>query len=63
MPQLPEIVPKAPFYAACGLALLGFIAIVFAGGNGLIMWLGALLVLAAGAIGTKVGIDLWRATE
>lgn len=63
MLELPESVPKRPFMVAVGLALLGFLAIVFAGGNGLIMWTGALLVLIAGAIGTKLGLDLWKATE
>lgn len=63
MPELPESVPKVPFVAACVLLFLGFVAIIFAGGNGLIMWLGALLVLAGGAIGGKLGLDLWKATE
>ena len=63
MLELPESVPKGPFYAACVLALIGFIAIVFAAGNGLIVWTGALLVLIAGGIGTKLGLDLWKATE
>ncbi len=63
MPELPESVPKVPFAAAVGLVLLGFIAIVFAGGSAIVIWLGALLVLAGGAIGTKLGLDLWRATE
>ena len=63
MSQLPESVPMVPFVAACALVLLGFIAIVFAGGSGAIIWLGALLVLAGGAIGAKLGLDLWKATE
>ena len=63
MPELPESVPKVPFAAACALILLGFIAIVFAGGSGIVIWLGALLVLAGGAIGGKLGLDLWKATE
>ena len=63
MPELPESVPKAPFVAACVLFFLGFVAIVFAGGNGLILWTGTLLVLASIAIGGKIGLDLWRATE
>jgi len=63
MPELPEIVPRAPFFAACGLALVGFIAIVFAGGSAPIIWIGALLVLAGAAIGGKIGLDLWKATE
>jgi hypothetical protein len=63
MPELPESVPKGPFYAACALAFLGFVAIVFAGGNALVMWVGSLLVLAALGIGAKLGLDLWKATE
>ena len=63
MPELPESVPKAPFAAACVLVLLGFGAIIFAGGSALVIWLGALLLLIGGGIGTKLGLDLWKATE
>ncbi len=63
MPELPESVPKVPFVAACVLILLGFIAVIFAGGSVAVIWLGALLVLAGGGIATKLGVDLWKATE
>ncbi len=42
---------------------LGFLAVLFASGSAPVIWIGALLVLAGGAIGTKLGIDLWKATE
>ncbi len=63
MPELPDSVAKAPFVAACALIFVGFVAIVFAGGSGLVIWIGALLVLAGAGIGGKLGLDLWRATE
>ncbi len=63
MPELPESVPRGPFIAACVLVLLGFLAVLFAGGSGIIIWVGALLVLAGGGIGAKLGFDLWKATE
>jgi len=63
MPELPESVAKVPFVAACVLLLLGFVAIIFAGGNALVIWTGALLVLVGGGIGAKLGLDLWKATE
>lgn len=63
MPELPESVPKGPFAAAVALVLLGFIAILFAGGSAPVIWLGALLVLIGGGIGAKLGLDLWKATE
>lgn len=63
MPELPESVPKGPFIAACVLLLLGFLAIIFAGGSGIVIWIGALLVLIGGGIGGKLGLDLWKATE
>jgi hypothetical protein len=63
MPELPESIPKGPFIAACAVALIGFVAIVFAGGNGLVIWIGSLLVLAGLGVGAKLGLDLWRATE
>lgn len=63
MPELPESVAKVPFVGACALVLLGFVAIVFAGGSGVVIWLGALLVLTGGGIGAKLGLDLWKATE
>ncbi len=63
MPGLPESVPKAPFAAACVLVLIGFVAVIFASGNGLILLGAALLILAGGAIGAKLGLDLWKATE
>lgn len=63
MPELPESVPKVPFAVACALMLVGFVAIIFAGGNGVILLMAALLVLAGGGIGAKLGLDLWKATE
>jgi len=62
VPELPESVPKNLFVAAIVLVLVGFIVILFAGGSPII-WLGMLLVLGGGAIGTKLGLDLWKATE
>ena len=61
--ELPESVPKRPFQVAVALLLLGFVAIIFAGGSLLIISIGTLLVLAGGAIGFKLGLDLWKATE
>lgn len=63
MPELPESVPKVPFVAAVVLVLVGLIAILFAGGSAVIIWPAMLLVLIGGGIGTKLGVDLWRATE
>jgi len=63
VPELPESVPKGPFLAACGLALVGFIAILFARGNELVLLAAMVLVLAGGAIGLKLGLDWWKATE
>jgi hypothetical protein len=63
MPELPESVPKVPFAVAVGMVLVGLIAIVFAGGSAAIIWPSMLLVLVGGGIATKLGIDLWRATE
>jgi hypothetical protein len=61
--ELPEGVPKRPVMIAVGLALLGAIVIIFAGGNGVILLVGMFLVLAAGGIGLKLGLDWWKATE
>ena len=61
--ELPEGVPKRPVQVAAGLLLLGFLCIIFAGGSLLIISIGTLLVLAGGAIGFKLGLDLWKATE
>ncbi|MEJ7764045.1 MAG: hypothetical protein WKF86_00975 [Acidimicrobiales bacterium] len=55
--------PKRPVMVAVGLALLGAIVIIFAGGNGLILLVGMFLVLSAGGIGLKLGLDWWKATE
>ena len=63
MPELPESVPKGPFVAACVLLLVGFVAILFAGGSLVILLLAMVLVLAGGGIGLKLGYDLWKATE
>ncbi len=63
MTALPESVPRVPFAVAVGLVVAGFLAIILASGSGLVIWLGALLVLAGGAIGGKLGLDLWKATE
>jgi len=62
MVELPESVPKGPFRVAVGLLVVGFLAIIF-GGSTVAILIGSLLVLAGGAIGTKLGIDLWKATE
>ncbi len=61
--ELPESVPKRPFVIAVALVLLGFLAILFASGSALIIWMGAFSLLVGGAIGTKLGLDLWKATE
>ncbi len=61
MPELPESVPRGPFAVAVGLLVIGFLAIIFGGGPGIV--LGSLLVLAGGGIGAKLGLDLWKATE
>ncbi len=61
--ELPNGVPKRPFQVAVGLLFLGFLGIIFAGGSLLIISIGTLLVLSGGAIGFKLGLDLWKATE
>ena len=63
MVELPESVPKVPFAVACALLLLGFVAILFAGGSLIILLIAMLLVLAGGGLGFKLGYDLWKATE
>ncbi len=63
MAELPDNVPLPLLVAACVLALIGFIAIVFAGGSAPVIWIGALLVLAGVGIGGKLGLDVWKATE
>ena len=63
MPELPQTIPKGPLVAACVLMFVGFVAIIFASGNVLVLAVAALLVLGGGAIGTKIGLDVWKATE
>jgi hypothetical protein len=61
--ELPDIVSRGLLGAACVLLLLGFIAIIFAGGSLAIMMLGMFLVLGGGGLGLKLGLDIWKATE
>jgi len=61
MPELPESIPKVPFAGACVLIFVGFVAIIFGGGPGILI--GSVLVLAGAGIGAKLGFDLWKATE
>jgi hypothetical protein len=63
MPELPESVPKGQFVAACALLLVGFVAVLFAGGSVVILLISLVLVLAGAAIGLKLGYGLWKATE
>ena len=63
MPELPESVPKGQFVAACVLLLVGFVAVLFAGGSLVILLVSLVFVLAGGALGLKLGYGLWKATE
>jgi hypothetical protein len=63
MVELPESVPKVQFGVAVALVLVGFVAILFAGGSVIILLVAMLLVLAGGGLGFKLGYDLWKATE
>lgn len=63
MPELPDVVSKGLLAGAAALFLLGFIAIIFAGGSVLIMMIGMFLVLGGCGLGLKLGMDVWKATE
>ena len=63
MPELPDVVSKGLLVGAGALLLLGFVAIIFAGGSLIIMMIGMFLVLSGGGLGLKLGLDVWKATD